>query len=173
MISKDEEDGVSRDFVEIDLLQTGSSRYALSGILTIITQIPILFATSYMINGPPKISPFALVFLSSCIQLIVLFIFFKCKRLEIFDVPADIRKPLFYRSLLQCLGLTFFFFSLKHLNPVIALLCMQTGLIALTCGFRIIALQQLFYTVTIGKIKSVIVLMEVGAVPGLEVVDME
>ena len=50
---------------------------------------------------------------------------------------------------------------------------MQTGLIALTCGFRIIALQQLFYTVTIGKIKSVIVLMEVGAVPGLEVVDME
>lgn len=50
---------------------------------------------------------------------------------------------------------------------------MQTGLIALTCGIRIIGLQQLFYTVTIGKIKSVIALMEIGAVPGLEVVDME
>lgn len=56
---------------------------------------------------------------------------------------------------------------------MVAVLAMHTGLVALTCIFRIIALQQLFFSVTIGKVKGVIILLEFGAIPGLTVVDMD
>ena len=50
---------------------------------------------------------------------------------------------------------------------------MHTGLVILTCFFRIIEFQQLFITVTIFKLKGIIILIEFGAIPGVSVADMD
>ena len=66
-----------------------------------------------------------------------------------------------------------FLYSLKHLSPIVTVLALHSGLIVLTCIFRVLSMQQLFFTLTIGKIKGVIILLEIGAIPGISVVDMD
>ena len=113
------------------------------------------------------------VFIFSFIQLFAILIFFWRRGLSVLDVPSEARKQLLSLCLIHLIGTSLFLLSLQHLSPVVAVLAMHTGLVALTCIFRIVALQQLFFSVTIGKIKGVIILLMFGAIPGLTVVDMD
>jgi hypothetical protein len=122
-------------------MASGPWRYRFAALLAIVTQIPVLFSTSYLINGPPQMSILTVVFILNFIQLNASLIFFLRRGLSLIDVPIEIRKRLVIRCLLHLIGSLLFFISLKHLSPVIAVLAMHTGLVALTCILRIIALQ--------------------------------
>lgn len=146
-------------FVEIDLLASGPWRYRIAAFFTIFTQIPVLFSISYLINGPHQMSIFTVIFSLNFIKLCAATIFFFRRGLSVIDVPFEIRKRLTMICILHLIGSLLFVISLKHLTPVIAVLAMHTGLVALTCIIRIIGLQQLFFTVTLSKLKGVIILM--------------
>jgi hypothetical protein len=80
---------------------------------------------------------------------------------------------MFIRSVVGMTGTLLFFKSITHLMPIVSLMALHTGLIILTVVFRVLALQDLFISITLGKVKGIILLMEFGAVPGLAVVDMD
>jgi len=92
---------------------------------------------------------------------------------DVFTLHAEIRTKLLWRSCLYCIGMLFFYGALKRLNIAVAVLALHTGLIILTCILRVLALKQLFFAVTISKLKAAIILLEFGAIPGLTVVDMD
>jgi len=118
-------------------------------------------------------SVFTVAFIYSLFQLSLLALYLTRRDLSVLVVEPDARKTLLYRSLVSLVGTLLFFQSMRHLLPVVSILAMHTGLVMLTCIFRIIAFQDLFISFTISKIKGVILLIEFGAVPGLAVVDMD
>ena len=122
-------------------------------------------------DGPEKFSPFMIVWAISFINMITLCVFFSTRGLSICDLPEKARRLVITRSFLYCVSFCSFMVTLRKLNPVSAVLALQTGIIVITVIFRVLAMQQLFYNVTIGKIKSVIILLQIGAIPGLTSVD--
>lgn len=70
-------------------------------------------------------------------------------------------------------GQVLFMQSLQLLQPVVAVMAMHTGLVLLTCVFRILTMKHLVISAAIFKLKAAILLIEFGAIPGLSVAKMD
>lgn len=140
--------------------------------LSALIQAPMLLGTSFLICHH-EISLFTLLFAQAAVQCIVIAVLFWRKGLSLLDVQGDAHKEIVKHAAFGLTGSLLFFQSLKHLTPMVATLAMHTGLVILACLYRIIALEQLYFTATIFKLKGVIILIEFGAIPGLTVADMD
>ena len=67
------------------------------------------------------------------------------------DVRPDVRVILIVRSLLYCVSLIMFVYSLERLNPVSALLALHSGAMGITTIIRALMNENMFFTLTVLK----------------------
>jgi len=124
-------------------------------LMSAFVQTPILFCISELLDGPDPWSPFSVTLIYSSVQLVTISFFFIVRGINVFDVPADTRCMLFVRSLLYAIGINGFVYSLVGLNPVSALTALHSGVVGATVLFRFFAVEQMFFTMTVGKITQI------------------
>ena len=160
----------SNSLIAIDLYAQDSKEYMIACLVTAIVQTPILFCISALLDGPDHWSPYIVVLFLSGLQFISISLYFLARGLKPYEVKSGSWKLLMIRSLLYCIALHMFVYSIERLNPASALMALHSGIIATTAIIRAFCREQMFFTLTVVKVCQVAFFVELCFIPGLSTV---
>ena len=139
-------------------------------LLTAFVQTPILFCISNLLDGPDHWSSYSVVMFLSGLQFVAIAFYFSTTGLKPMEVRNDVWPLLIVRSVLYCLAINMFVYSLEKLNPVCALIAMHSGIIATTCVIRIMKQEFLHFSLVVTKMAQIAIFLELCLIPGLATV---